>query len=181
MHLLFPPIASIFSVFSLICLKRSNSVSQEGAGIHSVTQIFLVNQSAAFVFSFIWFFGEGVPPVALLWQPLLVAITTMTGMGFMILAIGDGDVSPDLLDDRFVIFAHDSLDAVVKAAALDDIALAGARDRLDVDKHVPVRSHDRMFWRCRAGQHCLRATWSLGRHPGVASRQTLGRPRGETE
>lgn len=77
----------------------------------------------------------------------------MTGMGFMILAIGDGDVSPDLLDDRFVIFAHDSLDAVVKAAALDDIALAGVRDRLDVDKHVPVRSHDRMFWRCRVGQH----------------------------
>jgi drug/metabolite transporter (DMT)-like permease len=88
MHLLLPLLASLLFVFGLILIKRARAA---GAGPISVQ--FFTNQSAAIVFSFLWWFGGTIPSWTLLWQPAIVAALYMLGLALTYAAIERGDVS----------------------------------------------------------------------------------------
>jgi drug/metabolite transporter (DMT)-like permease len=87
-HLLFPLAASIAYVFAMLALKRSGNW---GVGVWRAT--FVSNLAIGFAFAPFWLLGGHPQPLALLWQPLLVAVLFLAGQVFSFLSLHYGDVS----------------------------------------------------------------------------------------
>jgi drug/metabolite transporter (DMT)-like permease len=87
-HLLFPFIASLLYISAALFLKRAQ---QLGSGALRTT--FIANLVIALVFAALLPLGGKGQPVALLWQPALVAVLFVAGQVFSILALSRGDVS----------------------------------------------------------------------------------------
>ena len=87
-HLLFPFVASLLYVAAALFMKRAQ---QLGAGVLRAT--FIANVAAAIVFSALLPMGGKGQPLAMLWQPALVALLFIVGQVFTVLALSRGDVS----------------------------------------------------------------------------------------
>lgn len=88
MHLLFPLLASMLLVCSLILINRASA-----KGVGTFTVLFLVNTMSALTFSILWFVGGEVPGWNQFYQPLVIASLFMLGLMFTVLAVQKGDVS----------------------------------------------------------------------------------------
>jgi drug/metabolite transporter (DMT)-like permease len=87
-HLLFPLAASLLYVAAALFLKRAQ---QLGAGVLRAT--FIANIAVGIVFAALLPLGGKGQPLALLWQPALVAVLFIGGQVFSVLALSLGDVS----------------------------------------------------------------------------------------
>jgi drug/metabolite transporter (DMT)-like permease len=87
-QIVLPLAAAFFYVSSAMSLKRA---SELGVGVwHSS---FVSNILAALLFQVLLVFGGTLQPLALWWQPLLVALLFLSGQIFSMLALQKGDVS----------------------------------------------------------------------------------------
>ncbi|MGB7345276.1 MAG: DMT family transporter [Pirellulaceae bacterium] len=93
MHLLLPLLASVLLVCGLIFIKRAGELAGDEIEIGPVTPLFLTNIISAVVFSFLWILGGEVQPLAMFWQPAIIAMLFISGLVFTLLAISRGDVS----------------------------------------------------------------------------------------
>ncbi|MET0262588.1 MAG: DMT family transporter [Rariglobus sp.] len=87
-HLLFPLASSIAYVFAMLAFKRSGNW---GIGVWRTA--FVSNLVIGLAFVPLWFLGGHAQPLALLWQPLLVALLFLSGQIFTFLSLHYGDVS----------------------------------------------------------------------------------------
>ncbi|MEM8667164.1 MAG: EamA/RhaT family transporter [Planctomycetota bacterium] len=88
MHLLFPLLASLLLVGSLILINRASA-----NGVGTFTVLFLVNVLSAAVFSVLWVIGGEIPAWTQFYQPLVIATLFMLGLMLTVLAVQKGDVS----------------------------------------------------------------------------------------
>lgn len=88
MHLLFPLLASLLIVVSLILINRALA-----NGVGSLTVLFLVNEISAVAFSLLWFSGGQIPAWQFFYQPFVIALLFMVGLMLTVLAVQQGDVS----------------------------------------------------------------------------------------
>lgn len=87
-HLLLPLIASILFVCGLMLIKKASA-----EGVRPWTVTLVANLWAAVVFSALLAFGGTNQPLAMIWQPMLIAILYILGQVFTFLALSFGDVS----------------------------------------------------------------------------------------
>jgi len=87
-HLLLPLAAGMLLVSGLLLIQRCAA-----HGVTPWTTTFLANQWAALLFSALWFFGGSGQPLALFYQPLIIASLFMLGLGLTFTAVEVGDVS----------------------------------------------------------------------------------------
>jgi drug/metabolite transporter (DMT)-like permease len=88
MHLLFPFLASLLLVGSLILINRATA-----QGAKTFTILFLINECSAMTFSSLWVLGGNLPPWHQFYQPLVIATLFMLGLLLTVLAVQLGDVS----------------------------------------------------------------------------------------